>query len=122
MRTGNSRRRFVCLAVGAVAVLAGRAAGQPAPLRIEVVARKFEFTPEEITVPVGRPVTLILSSLDFAHGFSLPEFELRGDCVPGRTIELSFTPNRTGRFGYVCDNFCGEGHDDMSGVLIVIGD
>ena len=92
------------------------------PLRIEAVARKFEFMPAEINAPVGCPVTLILSSLDFTHGFSLPEFELRGDCVPGKTIELAFTPNRIGRFGYVCDNFCGEGHDDMSSVLIVIGD
>ena len=122
MRASNSRRRFVCLAVGAGAGLAGPAAGQPAPLCIEVVARKFEFTPDEIKVAVGRPVTLILRSLDFTHGFSLPEFELRGDCVPGKTIELRFTPNRPGRFGFVCDNFCGEGHDDMSGVLIVIGD
>ena len=119
MRTGNSRRRFVGLAAGTVAGLAGLAAGQPAPLRIDVVARKFEFTPAEISVAVGRPVTLILSSLDFTHGFSLPEFELRADCVPGKTIELSFMPNRPGRFGYVCDNFCGEGHDDMSGMLIV---
>ncbi len=121
MRTSNNRRRFVCLAAGAVAGLAGLAARQPAPLRIEVMARKFELTTAEIRDPVGRPVTLILSSLDFTHGFSLREFELRADCVPGKTIELSFTPNRPGRFGYVCDNFCGEGHDDMSGVLIVIG-
>ena len=119
MRTSNSRRNFVCLAAGA---FAGLTASQPAPLRIEVVARKFEFTPDEIKVPVGHKITLILNSLDFTHGFSLPEFALRGDCVPGKSIELTFTPNRPGRFGYVCDNFCGEGHDDMSGVLIVFGD
>lgn len=121
MPASNSRRRFVCLAAGGVAGLAGLVAGQSVPLRIEVVARKFEFMPAEITVPVGRPVTLVLNSLDFTHGFSLPEFALRGDCVPGKTIELSFTPNRPGRFGFVCDNFCGEGHDEMSGVLIVTG-
>ena len=115
----RSRRRFLCAAAGTLATLAGYAAGQAAPRRIELVARKFEFTPAEISVAVGHPVTLVIRTLDFAHGFSMPDFSVRADCVPGRDVEISFTPDKVGRFGFVCDNFCGEGHDEMSGLLVV---
>ena len=114
------RRTFISSALGAalggVAVHgAGRAFGQPAPVRIPVKAAKFEFTPSEITVKRGNPVTLVLTSVDFDHGFSCPDFKLRSDLIPGKEIELTFTPARVGRVLFTCDNFCGEGHDDMSG-------
>ena len=121
MRPIGGRRRFLRGAAGALATLAGYAAGQAAPRRIELVARKFEFTPAEISVTVGQPVTLVIRTLDFAHGVSLPDFERRADCLPGREVEISFTPDKVGRFGFVCDNFCGDGHDQMSGLLIVTG-
>ena len=98
---------------------ASQALGQGAPLRIGLQAKKFEFTPSEITVKRGNPVTLVLTSLDFDHGFSCPDFKLRSDFIPGKEIELNFTPEKAGRYLFVCDNFCGEGHDDMSGVIIV---
>ena len=98
---------------------ASQALGQGTPRRIGLQAKKFEFTPTEITVKRGNPVTLVLTSLDFDHGFSCPDFKLRSDFIPGREIELNFTPEKAGRYLFVCDNFCGEGHDDMSGVIIV---
>ena len=98
---------------------ASQALGQGAPRRIGLQAKKFEFTPTEIIVKRGNPVTLVLTSLDFDHGFSCPDFKLRSDFIPGREIELNFTPEKAGRYLFVCDNFCGEGHDDMSGVIIV---
>ena len=127
MHSDNHRRRILRNAAG---VLAGTAAAllgvgaintaaQPAPRRIGIEARKFEYTPDQITVRVGLPVTLVLSTLDFAHGFSLPDFGVRADAVPDKTVELTFTPDKTGRFAWVCDNFCGEGHDEMSGWLSV---
>ena len=67
----------------------------------------------------GEPLTLELTALDFAHGFSLPDFNVRADLVPGRKVEVTSTPDRAGRFVFLCDNFCGEAHDDMSGYLIV---
>ncbi len=92
---------------------------QPAPRRIAIEARKFEYTPDQVSVTLGQPVTLVISSPDFAHGFSLPDFGLRADAVPGKDVEVTFTPNKAGRFAWVCDNFCGEGHDEMSGWFIV---
>ena len=89
---------------------------------IAVAARKFEFVPSEIKVRKGRPVTLALTSSDFVHGFSMPDFAIRKDLVPGRTIEVTITPATSGRYPFLCDNFCGEGHDGMSGILVVTDD
>jgi len=49
----------------------------------------------------------------------MPDFGIRVDLVPGKTVELKLTPRTPGRFHYLCDNFCGDGHDKMSGILIV---
>lgn len=64
-------------------------------------------------------MTLVISSEDFVHGFSVPDFNARVDLVPGKTVELTFTPNRVGQFVFLCDNFCGDGHDKMVGTLTV---
>jgi cytochrome c oxidase subunit 2 len=106
--------------------MAGCAAGYyaaPAPgaaeTRITIAAMKFEFSKKEIRVRKGDAVTLVLTASDFVHGFSVPAFGARTDIVPGKAVELKFIPDRTGRFVFLCDNFCGEHHDAMSGVLIV---
>lgn len=119
MRSPVGRRAFLCGSAASLAALAAYASGQTNARRIHLTARKFEFTPAEISVVAGRAITLVIATADFTHGFSLPDFELRGDCVPGRELVLRFTPQKVGRFGFVCDNFCGEGHDEMSGILIV---
>jgi cytochrome c oxidase subunit 2 len=110
------------LIVAAVCACAGyysAAATGTGAQRVAVGAVKFEFSTPEIRVKKGRPVMLELTALDFAHGFSLPDFNVRADLVPGRKVEVTFTPERVGRFVFLCDNFCGEAHDDMSGYLIV---
>ncbi len=113
------RRRLLRGAAGLLACVAGVTTGQSAPRRISLEVRKFAFVPEQITLAIGQPVILAIRTLDFAHGVSLPDFAQRVDCIPGITVELAFTPDKAGRFGFVCDNFCGEGHDDMSGLVVV---
>ena len=95
------------------------ASAQMPPVRIEVEARKFEFGPKEIRVKKGQRITILLTSTDFVHGFSMPDFNVRADGIPGKMIEVTFVADKAGRFIYLCDNFCGEGHDKMSGFLIV---
>lgn len=87
--------------------------------RIAVDARKFEFGPKEIRVRKGQRVTFVLTSPDFVHGFSVPDFNVRADGIPGKTVEITFVADKAGKFIYLCDNFCGEGHDKMTGFLIV---
>ncbi len=86
---------------------------------IQLKAKNFEFTPGEITVKKGAPVILELTSEDRAHGFNLPDFSVRTDVKPGAVSRVSFKPEKTGRFGFTCDVFCGSGHEDMSGTLVV---
>ena len=86
---------------------------------IDIAVRKFEFEPNEIQVTKGREVTLALTSSDFVHGFGLPDFGIRADLIPGRAVHVTIRPAKAGRYLFVCDNFCGDGHDRMGGVLVV---
>ena len=87
---------------------------------IRISASTFEFTPSEITVKKGVPVALELISQDRHHGLKLAEFHLRADIQPGAAEKIRFLPDKTGTFTFVCDVFCGGGHEDMSGILKVI--
>lgn len=114
-------RRALLGAGGALALGAPLAflAAQPAPRVVKVVAKRFEFMPGEIRLARGEPVVLEFTTLDVPMGFNLPDFAIRSDIVPDRTSRVALTPDRTGRFTFVCDIFCGSGHEDMSGTLIV---
>jgi cytochrome c oxidase subunit 2 len=87
--------------------------------RIPIVATRFSFSPNEIRIAEGESVTLVLSATDFAHGFSIPDLNTRIDTVPGKAVELTLPALRAGRYACLCDNFCGEGHDEMAAVLWV---
>ncbi len=115
------KREAVRLLLGLTLIPAAvfRTRAASAPAHVIVLARKFEIEPAEIVVAVNRQLILQVSTSDFPHGFAMPDFGIRVDLVPGKTVELNLTPRKPGRFHYVCDNFCGEGHDKMSGILIV---
>jgi cytochrome c oxidase subunit II len=110
---------IACAAFGAVVYSAIVEAAQPAEKVIHIVAKKFEFTPGEITVKKGEPVALEIKSEDVRHGFSLPDFNARASIEPGKTSTVRFTPDKAGRFTFACDVFCGDGHEEMSGTLNV---
>lgn len=103
------------LAVGAVVI----GSSAPKDKVIKLTAKKFEYSPAEITVKKGEPVVIEVSSEDVEHGFTLPDFGIRTDIKPGSVNRISFTPDKAGRFAFACDVFCGGGHEDMSGTLIV---
>lgn len=92
---------------------------QSEPKMIRISAKKFEFSPSTITLKKGEPVVLELSSEDRTHGFNLKDFEIRGDVKPGEVTRIPFTPGKTGSFTFSCDVFCGGGHPDMRGTLVV---
>jgi len=100
--------------------LIGAAWAQPEPRVIAIKAHKFEFTPDELTLKVGEPVVLELSTNDVHMGFDAPDLGLHADIVPGRAVRVPFTPAKPGSFEFACDVFCGSGHEDMSGVIKVL--
>jgi len=96
-----------------------RANALPAEREIHITAKKFEFTPDTITLKKGEPVVFVLSSQDRKHGFNLRGFGIHADVNPGEVARVRFTPNKTGKFTFSCDVFCGEGHEDMTGTVVV---
>jgi cytochrome c oxidase subunit 2 len=86
---------------------------------VQITAKKFEYSPSSITLKKGEPVMLELVSLDRVHGFNAPDFGLRTDVKPDANVRLRFVPDKTGRFEFHCDVFCGAGHEDMTGEIIV---
>lgn len=122
MKSPQRRRALTVLASGS-AVLAGgllaRVALAQAPREIEITAQRFRFTPNEIPLKVGERVVIALSSLDFEHGFSVPELRLRADFVPGRVVRVELQPKVAGKLDFLCDNFCGDDHEDMYGRFLV---
>jgi cytochrome c oxidase subunit II len=113
------RRVFTALLIGSAVGGAARAMLAETPNEIKLAASKFEYTPDTVKVKVGQPVTLVLTSFDRIHGFKMPEFGIRTDIVPDQETRVTLTPQKVGNFVFFCDVFCGDGHEDMSGTLVV---
>jgi len=116
-----NRRFFIALLVAGSAaegafVFRRAAAAQG---EVEIQASKFEFTPATVKVKRGQPVTFVLTSVDRIHGFKMPDFGVRTDILPDKETRVTITPEKAGTFAYFCDIFCGDGHEDMGGTLIV---
>jgi cytochrome c oxidase subunit 2 len=73
----------------------------------------------ELHVPVNQPVRLALTSEDVIHDFFIPAFRTHVDVLPGRYVYTWFLPTRTGSFHLFCSQYCGTGHADMVGSVIV---
>ena len=86
---------------------------------IKITAKRFEYSPNEITVKKGVPVVLEFTSLDRLHGFDCPGLGIRTDISPKKVTQLRFVPEKVGEFPFHCDNFCGSGHEKMTGKIIV---
>jgi cytochrome c oxidase subunit II len=69
----------------------------------------------ELHVPIGRPVRLIMGSEDVIHSFFIPDFRVKADVVPGRYNHMWFTATQPGRFHIFCTQYCGTKHSAMIG-------
>jgi cytochrome c oxidase subunit 2 len=107
------------LALGLVAAAVMAVAAAPDEKVISVSAMKFEFLPATINLKRGEPVILELSSLDRVHGFKVPALGVDVAVLPDTTVRVRVVPDTAGRFAFLCDNFCGDGHEDMDGVIVV---
>lgn len=74
----------------------------------------------ELHVPVGRPVKLIMGSEDVIHSFFIPAFRVKADVVPGRYNVLWFTATVPGRYHLFCAEYCGTKHSGMIGWIVVM--
>ena len=90
------------------------------PKVIEITAKKFEFTPSEITLKKGEPVILRLTSSDRVHGFMSRPLKIDTDIPNDRTKDVALTPNTAGDFTVICDHYCGTGHGGMKMKITVV--
>ncbi len=74
---------------------------------------------DDMHLPVGRPVKVLLRSIDVVHNFYVPEFRAKMDLMPGLVTYFWFTPTRAGTFEILCAGFCGVGHPQMRGNIVI---
>ena len=115
------RRRVLAAGIAAAGVAFGVVAlAQPKEKVIRITARKFVFLPREIRLKKGVPVTLELVTADVVMGFNAPDLKVRADIIPGQAARVRLVPDKTGTFVFLCDVFCGDGHEGMSGQIHVV--
>jgi cytochrome c oxidase subunit 2 len=133
-------RRELALAGGTLAVFVAfwvvgfaqyRALRSPpdGAMRIYVVAKQWMWAAvypdgtsveDDIRVPVGEPVHLLMTSRDVIHSFYVAAFRVKQDVLPGRTTELWFTATIPGTYDILCAEYCGAGHSRMRGHVIAM--
>jgi cytochrome c oxidase subunit II len=73
----------------------------------------------EVHLPMGKPYKLLLRSVDVLHNFSVAQFRVKMDLVPGLVTYIWFTPTRPGTFEVLCEELCGIAHFTMRGRVVV---
>lgn len=91
----------------------------PQTREFSVEAKQWEFNPSTITVNQGDTVKLTIKSVDVAHGIAIPAFGIDKQLESGKEVEIEFVADKTGEFPFYCAVFCGQGHKDMTGTIIV---
>jgi cytochrome c oxidase subunit 2 len=74
---------------------------------------------DDLHLLVGKPVKILLRSIDVLHSFYVPEFRAKMDLVPGMVSYVWFTPTRTGTFELLCAELCGSAHYAMRTKVVV---
>jgi plastocyanin len=95
------------------------ACGTQASTEATITMKEMAFVQSEITVKAGQPVTLRLVNRDgYAHAFDMDEFDIHTLLAAKETVEVSFTPEKPGRYPFYCSS---PGHEmaGMAGTLIV---
>ncbi len=86
---------------------------------VYITARIWQFTPNEIRVPVGAKVTFYVVSLDVQHGFKIQNTNVNAQIVPGHVTKMTVAFKAAGTYAFICTEYCGTGHAAMSGAVIV---
>ena len=98
---------------------------------IHVTARQwswqFEYPDEGIlsdnlVVPAGKPVRLIMTSTDVIHSLFVPEFRMKQDVLPGRYTTAWFEAPNAGKYNIMCTEYCGKDHSRMNRTVEVMSD
>ena len=101
----------------------------PGALEVHVIGKQWMWKLEhlqgkreinELHVPIGQTVKLMMTSQDVIHSFFLPDFRIKEDVLPGRYTTQWFTPKKVGTFPIFCAQYCGTNHALMIGHVVVL--
>jgi cytochrome c oxidase subunit 2 len=137
--TGNSTLEITWTAIPLMAVLVLAYAGaktlgsirliDPSALKVQVIAGQwfwqfaypdYAVASTDLYLPVNIQVDLQMTSVDVIHSFWVPEFRVKQDLVPGRTVDLRVTPSLIGNYTVRCAELCGLRHAYMEGAVKVV--
>jgi cytochrome c oxidase subunit II len=98
----------------------GGPSAQEGPKTIEIVATRFSFEPSRVEVTEGERITLVVKSGDGVHGLQIKKFKIDKK-IPrgGDPVTIEFVATAVGEFPILCSEYCGDGHEDMKGMLVV---
>ena len=90
------------------------------PRVVEVVVKRFAFEPATIEAVEGERLRVLVRSADGPHGFEIKRFKVSKEIPRGtEPVAIEFTASEVGTFPILCSLFCGDGHADMKGALVV---
>lgn len=94
---------------------------ETAPGKYEVVmlGQAWSFSPSEVRVPAGADVTFLMTTPDVIHGFHVERTRLNVMLIPGQVARVSYTFDEPGEYLIICHEYCGIGHHNMWGKIIV---
>ena len=84
------------------------------------MAKRFAFEPAIVEVTEGERVRLVVTSADGVHGFEIKKFKVE-KIIPrgGKPVTIEFMATAAGEYPILCSENCGDGHEDMKGMLLV---
>jgi cytochrome c oxidase subunit 2 len=115
--------------VWGAAVFIGNSRVPDGALEIHVVGKQWMWKVQhpdgrreinELHVPIGQPIRLIMASEDVIHSFFIPAFRVKQDVIPGRYTTMWFEATRAGRYHLFCAEYCGTQHSGMVGSVVVL--
>lgn len=121
MRTSFNRLgiglALAAVVAGAVSLIPATSSAHPS---IDVAVANWKFTPNKITIPIGEPTTLRMTTTSGVHGIKSDDLGIPMTTIPnGKVIEVTFTPKKAGTYVLHCQIFCGPGHADMALTIVV---
>jgi cytochrome c oxidase subunit II len=116
-----SNRLCIAILVGAAAclTLAATIHAADSPQTIDITAKRFAFSPNEIHLKAGQPAVLHLTSADVKHGFFSRTLAVDETIPAGQSIDVKVGAAQPGTYTIICDHFCGSGHGNMKMTVVV---